>query len=58
MLRTDQLADLTFHQLLRDRPHGLADHVAMLIAQHLPNDLLDRHPVPTGHRRPPLLSKP
>jgi hypothetical protein len=27
----------------------------MLIAQHLPDDLLDRHPVPTGHRRPPFV---
>src|SRR5215203_5630416 len=26
----------------------------MLLAQHLPDDLLDRHPVPTGHRRPPF----
>jgi hypothetical protein len=35
-------------------PHRLADHVAMLIAQHLPDDLRDRHPVYPGHRRPPL----
>jgi len=27
----------------------------MLITKHLPNDLLDRHPVPTGHRRPPFV---
>jgi len=47
--------DLELHQLLRDRPDRLADHIAMLIAQHLPDDLLDRHPVPTGHRRPPFV---
>ena len=52
-LGTDQLGDLGLHQLLGDRPDGLADHVTMLIAQHLPDDLLDRHPVLTGHRRPP-----
>ena len=54
-LRADQLADLGLHQLLRDRPDGLADHITMLIAQHLPDDLLDRHPVLTGHRRPPFV---
>jgi len=27
----------------------------VLLAQHLPDDLLDRHPVPTGHRRPPFV---
>jgi hypothetical protein len=27
----------------------------VLLAQHLPEDLLDRHPVPTGHRRPPFV---
>jgi hypothetical protein len=55
MPSADQLADLSLHQLLRDRPHQLADNVAMLLAQHLPDDLLDRHPVPTGHRRPPFV---
>jgi hypothetical protein len=53
--RADQLGDLGLHQLLRHRPHGLPDHVAVLLAQHLPDDLLDRHPVPTGHRRPPFV---
>jgi hypothetical protein len=52
---TDELADLGLHELLRDRPHRLADHVTVLLAQHLPDDLLDRHPVPTGHRRPPFV---
>jgi hypothetical protein len=51
----DQLRHFGLHQFLRHRPHRLADHVAMLIAQHLPDDLLDRHPVPTGHRRPPFV---
>ncbi len=54
-LRTDQLRHLRLHQLLRDRPDGLADHVTVLLAQHLPDDLLDRHPVPTGHCRPPFV---
>jgi hypothetical protein len=27
----------------------------VLVTQHLPDDLLDRHPVPTGHRRPPFV---
>src|SRR5512132_629338 len=55
MLGADQLRHFGLHQLLRDRPHRLADHVCVLIAQHLPDDLLDRHPVPTGHRRPPFV---
>src|SRR3954453_551044 len=53
-LGADQLTDLGLHQLQRDRPHRLADHIAMLLAQHPPDDLLDRHPVPPGHRRPPF----
>ncbi len=44
-LGADQLGDLGLHQLLRDRPNRLADHVSVLLAQHLPDDLLDRHPV-------------
>jgi hypothetical protein len=55
MSGTDQLGHLGFHQLLRDHPDRLADHVTVLLAQHLPDDLLDRHPVPTGHRRPPFV---
>jgi hypothetical protein len=51
----DQLGDLGLHQLLRHQAHGLADHVTVLLAQHLADDLLDRHPVPTGHRRPPFV---
>ena len=38
-----QIADLGVHDLLRNRPDGLADHVGVLIAQHLPNDLEGRH---------------
>jgi hypothetical protein len=55
VLGADQLGHFGLHQLLRDRPHRLADHITMLIAQHLPDDLLDRHPVRTGHRRPPFV---
>jgi hypothetical protein len=51
----DQLGDLGLHQLPSDRTHRLADHVSVLLAQHLPDDLLDRHPVPTGHCRPPFV---
>jgi hypothetical protein len=54
-LGADQLGHLGLHQLPRDRPHRLAHHVAVLLAQHLPDDLLDRHPVPTGQRRPPFV---
>src|SRR4051812_8709594 len=53
--RADQLGDLGLHQLLRHHAHRLADHVTVLLAQHLPDDLLDRHPVPTGHCRPPFV---
>jgi hypothetical protein len=51
----DQLGHLGLHQLLRDRPDRLADDVTVLLVQHLPDDLLDRHPVPTGHCRPPFV---
>jgi hypothetical protein len=55
MVGADQLGHLSLHDLLRHRPHRLANHVGMLVAQHLPDDLLDRHPVPTGHRWPPFV---
>jgi hypothetical protein len=54
-LGPDQLRDLELHQLRRDRPDRLADHIGMLIEQHLPDDLLDRHPVGTGHAAPPFV---
>jgi hypothetical protein len=49
-LGADQLGHLDLHHL---RHHGLdrlADHVRVLIEQHPLDDLLDRHPVGTGHR--------
>jgi hypothetical protein len=49
-LGADQLADFELHDLRRDRLDRLADHVGVLVEQHLPDDLLDRHPVGTGHR--------
>ena len=49
-LGADQLGDLELHHLRRDGLDRLADHIGMLIEQHLPDDLLDRHPVGTGHR--------
>jgi hypothetical protein len=54
-LGADQLRDLGLHQPLRHDPDRLTDHVGVLLAQHPPDDLLDRHPVPTGHRRPPFV---
>jgi hypothetical protein len=49
-LCADQLGHLELHHLRRDGPDRLADHIGVLIEQHLPDDLLDRHPVGTGHR--------
>jgi hypothetical protein len=49
-LGADQLGHLALHQLAA---HGLqrrSDHIAVLAHHHLPDDLLDRHPVGTGHR--------
>jgi hypothetical protein len=57
-LGPDQLADFELHQLRRDGLDRLADHVGMLVEQHLSDDLLDRHPVGTGHRWRLLSSKP
>jgi hypothetical protein len=54
-LRADQLGNLDLHHLRRDRLDRLADHVSVLIEQHLPDDLLDRHPVGTGHAAPPFV---
>jgi hypothetical protein len=56
-LRANEIAHLGLHQLLRHKPHALTDHVRVIIKQHLPDDLLDRHPVHSGHRRPPSLSE-
>jgi hypothetical protein len=49
-LGTHELGHLELHHLRRDGLDRLADHVGVLIEQHLPDDLLDRHPVGTGHR--------
>src|SRR4051794_15843029 len=54
-LGADQLCHLGLHELARDRLNRLTDHIRMLIAQHPPDDLLDRHPLLTGHRRPPFV---
>jgi hypothetical protein len=51
----DQLGDLELHQLCGDGLDRLADHIGVLIEQHLPDDLLDRHPVGTGHAAPPFV---
>ena len=54
-LGANQLGHLELHQLLRDGLRGLAQNVGVLIEQHLPDDLLDRHPVGTGHAAPPFV---
>jgi hypothetical protein len=54
-LGADQLGHLELHHLRRDGLDRLADHVGVLIEQHLPDDLLDRHPVGTGHAAPPFV---
>jgi hypothetical protein len=54
-LRPGQLRHLELHQLRRHRLDRLADHIGALIEQHLPDDLLDRHPVGTGHAAPPFV---
>ena len=48
-LSADQLRHLDLHQLTHDQLQRLAQHVGMLVEQHLPDDLLGRHPVGTGH---------
>lgn len=53
VLGADQIGDLSLHHLLRHHLDRFADHVGVLIAQHLPDDLLDRHPAHSGHRWPP-----
>jgi hypothetical protein len=57
-LSPDQLADLDLHQLPGQPLHRLAQHVGVLVDQHLPDDLLDRHPVCSGHRRCLLVVEP
>jgi hypothetical protein len=57
-LGTDQLGDLDLHQLRHQPPHALAHHVGVLVDQHLPDDLLDLHPVCSGHRRCLLVVEP
>src|SRR5829696_9902749 len=54
-LGPNQLAHFELHQLRRDGLDRLADHIGVLIEQHLPDDLLDRHPVGTGHAAPPFV---
>jgi hypothetical protein len=51
VLGADQLTDLELHHLPAHGLDRLAQHVRVLVyEQHLPDDLLDRHPVGTGHR--------
>jgi hypothetical protein len=57
-LSADQLRDLDLHQLRHQPPQRLAQHIGVLVDQHLPDDLLDRHPVRSGHRRCLLVVEP
>jgi hypothetical protein len=57
-LGADQLADLDLHQLPGQPPDRFARHVGVLVDQHLPDDLLDLHPVCSGHRRCLLIVEP
>jgi hypothetical protein len=54
-VRADQLGHLELHHLRRDGLDRLADHISVLIEQHPLDDLLDRHPVGTGHAAPPFV---
>jgi hypothetical protein len=54
----DQLRHLELHHRRRDRLDRLADHVGVLIKQHLPDDLLDRHPFLAGHQWCLLIVEP
>ena len=36
-------------------PDRLANHAGVLVEQHLPDNLLDRHPVGTGHTAPAFI---
>jgi hypothetical protein len=58
VLGANQLADLDLHQLPSQPAHALAQHISVLIDQHLPDDLLDLHPVCSGHRRCLLVVEP
>jgi hypothetical protein len=49
-LGPDQLGYLAVHQLAAHSLQRRADHIAVLAHHHLLDDLLDRHPVGTGHR--------
>ena len=49
-LGPDQLRDLHLHQLLDHPAKRLAHKVDVLVAHQLGDDLLDRHPLPLGHR--------
>src|SRR3954454_19353741 len=51
----DQLGHLELHHLGRDGVDRLANHIGVLIEQHPLDDLLDRHPVGTGHAAPPFV---
>jgi hypothetical protein len=48
-LGADQLGDLDLHQPAHEQLERLARHVCVLVEQDLPDDLLGRHPVLTGH---------
>jgi len=57
-LRANQLGHLELHHLGGHGLDRLADHIGVLVAQYLTDDLFDRHPLRTGHRWCLLSSTP
>src|SRR5512132_740310 len=49
------LGDLGLHQLLSQPDHSLAQHVGVLVGQHLADQLAHAHPAHLGHRGAPLV---
>jgi hypothetical protein len=54
-LAPDQLGRLELHQLRRAALTASRTTSACSSSNHLPDDLLDRHPVGTGHAAPPFV---
>jgi len=46
----DQVRDFGVHQLAAHRFKRRPHQIAVLVHEHLLDDLLDRHPLDTGHR--------
>jgi hypothetical protein len=46
---------LSLYQLLRQSAHGIAQHVGVVIGQHLADQLAHAHPAHVGNRGAPLV---